>query len=61
MYRQEFDAMIDHVAVVGTFNAVGERLDEYVDAGARHLIICPMLGDRLAVVERLIKERTREP
>lgn len=55
-YQQDFDAMLDHVAVVGTFDDVGERLDDYVASGARHLIICPIHGDRMAVAERLIAD-----
>jgi len=55
-YRQDFDAMLDHVAVAGTIDDVGERLAAYVDAGARHLILCPVHGDTRATAEQLLVE-----
>jgi alkanesulfonate monooxygenase SsuD/methylene tetrahydromethanopterin reductase-like flavin-dependent oxidoreductase (luciferase family) len=40
-YKQDFDAMLDRVAVTGTPDEVVVKLQEYVDAGARHLILLP--------------------
>jgi probable F420-dependent oxidoreductase len=54
-YRQNFNEMLGSVAVAGTPTEVTDRLHEYVEAGARHLIITPAttsgwrpLVDRLA-------------
>jgi len=54
-YRQNFNEMLGSVAVAGTPGEVTDRLHEYVDAGARHLIVTPAttsgwrpLVDRLA-------------
>jgi probable F420-dependent oxidoreductase len=55
-YRQDLDAMLDHVVVSGTPDDVGARLDAFVEAGARHLILCPIHGDRTASAERLLSE-----
>jgi probable F420-dependent oxidoreductase len=55
-YRQDFDSMVDHVAVAGTIDDVGERLSAYVDAGARHLILCPVHGDTRTVAEQLLRD-----
>jgi probable F420-dependent oxidoreductase len=55
-YRQDLDVIVDRIVVTGTPEAVGERLDAYVEAGARHLILCPIHGDRTAVAERLLSE-----
>jgi alkanesulfonate monooxygenase SsuD/methylene tetrahydromethanopterin reductase-like flavin-dependent oxidoreductase (luciferase family) len=45
-YRQNFSEMLGSVAVAGTFSEVTARLREYVDAGARHLIITPATRTR---------------
>lgn len=55
-YRQDLSEMLDHIAVVGTVDDVGERLSQYVGAGAEHLIVCPINGDRTAVAESLLTE-----
>ena len=55
-YRQDFDAMVDHVAVAGSIDDVGERLAAYVEAGARHLILCPIHGDTRTAAEQLLDE-----
>ena len=55
-YRQDFDEILDHVAVAGTPDDVGARLAEYVAAGARHLILCPIHGDPLRAAERMLTE-----
>jgi probable F420-dependent oxidoreductase len=55
-YGQDLESMLDHVAVAGDLDAVGERLQAYVDAGARHLVVCPIHGDGTAVAERLLAD-----
>jgi alkanesulfonate monooxygenase SsuD/methylene tetrahydromethanopterin reductase-like flavin-dependent oxidoreductase (luciferase family) len=40
-YRQDFDAMVDRVAVAGDAAQVAAKVHEFVDAGARHLIFTP--------------------
>jgi probable F420-dependent oxidoreductase len=57
-YRQDFAAMIDHVAAAGTVPEVTQRLGEFVDAGVRHFIFSPAPGhnDRSLVVQRLLDE-----
>jgi probable F420-dependent oxidoreductase len=46
-YSQDFSAMLDKVAVVGTPDDVRVKLQAYVDAGARHLIVGASHGERL--------------
>jgi probable F420-dependent oxidoreductase len=46
-YPQDFDEIIDKVAVVGTPSDVKDKLQAYVDAGARHLIVGPTHGEQL--------------
>jgi probable F420-dependent oxidoreductase len=48
-YKQEFDNMVDRVAVAGTSDEVVGKLQAFVDAGARHLIFAP--ARRTGVVE----------
>jgi len=56
-YRQDFSEMVTSVAVAGTVPEVTSRLKEYVDAGARHLIVVPATRTRWrALVDRLIEE-----
>ncbi len=40
-YRQDFGAFIERVAAAGTPEQVARRLQEFVDAGARRIIIVP--------------------
>ncbi len=40
-YNQDFGAMLDNVAVVGSPDEAAQRLQAFVDAGARHLIFTP--------------------
>jgi alkanesulfonate monooxygenase SsuD/methylene tetrahydromethanopterin reductase-like flavin-dependent oxidoreductase (luciferase family) len=40
-YDQDFDAYLDKVAVAGTPAQVVARLTEFIDAGARHLVLAP--------------------
>jgi alkanesulfonate monooxygenase SsuD/methylene tetrahydromethanopterin reductase-like flavin-dependent oxidoreductase (luciferase family) len=44
-YRQDFAAYIDRVAVAGTPAEVLARLQAFVDAGARHLILLPAVRE----------------
>jgi alkanesulfonate monooxygenase SsuD/methylene tetrahydromethanopterin reductase-like flavin-dependent oxidoreductase (luciferase family) len=56
-YRQDFDAMIDRVAVTGTPDEVAVKLQEFVDAGARHLILLPAVRENgLAMLTRILTE-----
>jgi len=56
-YRQDFRAYVDRVAAAGTPDQVATRLQEYVDAGARHLIIVPCAtGDRVAMTNQIVGE-----
>jgi probable F420-dependent oxidoreductase len=56
-YRQDFGAFVDRVAAAGTPDQVAQRLQEYVDAGARHLIIVPCAtGDRAAMTNQIVGE-----
>lgn len=40
-YRNDFDAMLDRVAVAGSPTQVVDRLGAFVDAGAEHLVLVP--------------------
>jgi len=56
-YRQDFGAFIERVAAAGTPAQVAQRLQEFVDAGARHLIIVPCAtGDRTAMTKQILDE-----
>ncbi len=56
-YRQDFDAMIDRVAVTGTPDEVAGKLQEFVDAGARHLILLPAVRQNgTAMLTRILAE-----
>ncbi len=56
-YRQDFDAMLDRVAVTGTPDEVTGKLQEYVDAGARHLILLPAVRENgLAMLTRILTD-----
>ncbi len=54
-YNQDFRAMIDGVAAAGTPPEVTRKLQDFVDAGARHFILMPATGgaDPDAVIGRL--------
>jgi alkanesulfonate monooxygenase SsuD/methylene tetrahydromethanopterin reductase-like flavin-dependent oxidoreductase (luciferase family) len=56
-YGQDFDAIVDRVAAAGTVGQVAARVQEFVDAGARHIIfaVCSR-DDRLAMMRRLLDE-----
>jgi probable F420-dependent oxidoreductase len=55
-YRQDVSAKIDRIAVAGSIDDVGERIAEFVEAGARHLIVCPVHGDVPTTVGRLLED-----
>jgi probable F420-dependent oxidoreductase len=56
-YRQDFGAFIERVAAAGTPEQVARRLQEFVDAGARHIIIVPCATeDRAAMTNRILGE-----
>lgn len=56
-YNQDFRPLIDRVAAAGTPEQVAERVQEFVDAGARHLIFVPATrDDRLAMARRIARE-----
>jgi probable F420-dependent oxidoreductase len=52
-FRRDVGPFLDRVAAVGTPDAVAARIDEYVAAGARHVVVAPAtLGDGRAVIRR---------
>jgi probable F420-dependent oxidoreductase len=55
-YNQDFRSMIDHVSAAGTPEEVLEKVQAFVDAGARHLIFTPAAGadNPAAIVDRLV-------
>jgi probable F420-dependent oxidoreductase len=57
-YNQDFRSMIDHVSAAGTPGEVLEKVQAFVDAGARHLIFSTTAGaaNPTAVVDRLLNE-----
>ena len=56
MYGQDFDALIDRVALAGTTDEVVERLTAFVRAGARHLVILPCSPRDRGGIDRLVDE-----
>jgi alkanesulfonate monooxygenase SsuD/methylene tetrahydromethanopterin reductase-like flavin-dependent oxidoreductase (luciferase family) len=52
-YGQDFTELVDRVAVAGTLDSVVDRLAEFVQAGARHLVLLPCRepnrGDQTAI------------
>jgi probable F420-dependent oxidoreductase len=55
-YRQDFRSMVEHVAAVGDVDEVTASLQQFVDAGARHLIFAPASPDPGATIERLFDD-----
>ncbi len=56
-YGQDFDAMLDRVAVTGTPEDVVRKLLEFVDAGARHLILLPAVRENgMPMLTRILTE-----
>jgi probable F420-dependent oxidoreductase len=57
IYRQDFRGLADRVAAAGTPERVAARVQDYVDAGARHIIFAAAAReDRLAVMRRIATE-----
>jgi len=55
-YRQDVTAMVERITVAGTIDDVGERIAEFVEAGARHLIVCPIHGDAATMAGSLLED-----
>jgi probable F420-dependent oxidoreductase len=58
-YDQDFGPMVDSVAAAGTAEEVLERVEQFVAAGARHLIFLPatrQTADYDAIVRQLVEE-----
>jgi probable F420-dependent oxidoreductase len=56
-YNQDFSAFVDRVAAAGTAEQVAARVQSYVDAGARHIIVTPATRtDRMGMVRRIVEE-----
>lgn len=56
-YSQDFRAFADRVAAAGTASQVAERVQAYVDAGARHVIFSTATrGDRVGMARRIVEE-----
>jgi probable F420-dependent oxidoreductase len=57
-YNQDFRVMVDNVAAAGTAAEVTVKVQDFVDAGARHFIFAPAAGasDPDAIVRRLLEE-----
>jgi probable F420-dependent oxidoreductase len=64
-YDQDFRPLVDRVAAAGNAEQVAARIQEYVDAGARHIIFTPATrDDREAMVRRIVSDvipRVRVP
>lgn len=57
IYRQDFRAFADRVTAAGTPEQVAARVQDYVDAGARHIIFAAATrDDRLATMRRIATE-----
>jgi probable F420-dependent oxidoreductase len=58
-YHQPFDTLVDRYCVIGTPEACTARLQQYIDAGARDLILVPTstgTADFLQQVQRLARD-----
>jgi len=56
-YSQDFRAFVDRVAVAGRPEEVAARVQQYVDAGARHIIFLPSAReDRVSLSRRIAEE-----
>ena len=56
-YNQDFRTLVDRLTAVGTPGQVAQRVQEYVDCGARHIIFATATrGDRLAMARRILFE-----
>jgi probable F420-dependent oxidoreductase len=66
LYNQSFDALVDHIGIVGPAEACVERLQQFVDAGVNYLILAPACGpqeqvEQLEVYAQHIVPRLRAP
>jgi hypothetical protein len=41
LYNQPFDTLVDHIGIVGPAEVCAERLQQFLDAGVRYLILAP--------------------
>jgi len=56
-YRQNFRDMVDRVACAGDPDRVAQRLQQFIDAGARHLILTIAdRGDPIGAAQRVLTE-----
>jgi probable F420-dependent oxidoreductase len=55
-YRDDFAAMLDRVAAIGTPDRITARLRAFVDAGVDHFVLCPVGPDPVATARRLLTE-----
>ncbi len=56
-YNQDFEAMLNRVAVAGSADEAIQKVQAFVDAGARHLICTPATrGDAEPIRRRLLDE-----
>jgi probable F420-dependent oxidoreductase len=56
-YSQDFRQFVDRVAAAGTVDQVAARVQEYVDAGVRHIIFAAgSTSDRLGMMRRIMTE-----
>jgi probable F420-dependent oxidoreductase len=56
-YRQDFRELVDRVAAVGTASQVADRVQQFIDAGAKQIIFSVAAADgRLAMMRRIAEE-----
>lgn len=55
-YRQDFEALVDRVAVAGSVADVVAKLAAFVEAGARHFVLLPCVSTAPATLDRLLTE-----
>jgi probable F420-dependent oxidoreductase len=56
-YNQDFNALADRLTAAGTPEQVAARVQQYLDAGARHIIFAPTArNDRLAMARRIVTD-----
>ena len=53
-YRQSFESLVDRLVVTGDVDSVGRRLQDYVDAGVGHLVLCCLDADALQTASLLM-------
>jgi alkanesulfonate monooxygenase SsuD/methylene tetrahydromethanopterin reductase-like flavin-dependent oxidoreductase (luciferase family) len=56
-YNQDFGPLVDRVAAAGTPEQVAARVQQFVDAGARHIIFAlATREDKLGMARRIVRE-----